>query len=244
MSRWCNETGVIRVRIQRTATEDDQSNIRARGVGQCHAVRQDKKIRTGSDFKRSAVSQSQQRSCVTRYEGFKGARLERIGFTRRLKLAQQIPGPTKTRVGSQSNTAAANELAHLRSPAEKARIGGWTPDETCRCVLETRPLSGTQGDAMHNECVSSQATKGVESIELTRRFLVHAFSDMNDPWPVWRRAQIGIAYLLIAIDLQGMRPAIVGEDTRREPLAHQKRIKRVVMRDGGDSAEQILYPAD
>ena len=27
-------------------------------------------------------------------------------------------------------------------------------------------------------------------------------------------------------------------------LAHQKRIKRVVMRDGGDSAEQILYPAD
>src|SRR5271156_423553 len=67
---------------------------------------------------------------------------------------------------------------------------------------------------------------------------------MNDPWPLRRRTQIGIAYLLLAIDVKGMRPAVAGEDARRETPAHQKGIKRIVMRDGGDSAEQILSPAD
>src|SRR6202042_2770828 len=103
--------------------------------------------------------------------------------------------------------------------------GRWTPDETGRCILETQALSRTQGDAMHDEGVGSQTAEAVEPIELTGRFLIDAFGDVNDPWPLWRRTQIGIAYLLVAIDVQGMRPAIVAEDTRRETLAPQKRIQ-------------------
>src|ERR1700727_473398 len=97
---------------------------------------------------------------------------------------------------------------------------------------------------MHDEGVGTHTAGAIESIELCRCFLIYTFSEMNDPWPLWRRTQIGIAYLLVAIDVQGMRPAIVGEDARRETLAQQKWIERIVMRDGGDTAEQILHPAD
>ena len=55
---------------------------------------------------------------------------------------------------------------------------------------------------------------------------------------------IGSAYRLVAIDIQRMRPAVVGQDPRWETLVHQKRIKRIVMRNSGDPAEQILQAAD
>lgn len=77
MSRRAHEAGVILVRVQRTATEHDQSNIRAGGVRQCDALWQDEKIRPGSDSQRTAVCQAQQFSCIASYQGFKRARLER-----------------------------------------------------------------------------------------------------------------------------------------------------------------------
>ncbi len=97
---------------------------------------------------------------------------------------------------------------------------------------------------MDDERIGCEASERIQAIELCRGCLVQPLGCVDDPGSIGRRGTKCRLHRLLAVDVQGVRPAEISDDASGKRPRQQRRVERIVVGDGRDAAQQILDTAE
>ena len=97
---------------------------------------------------------------------------------------------------------------------------------------------------MDDHSILSETAEPLEPTELLPSLLVHTLRRMNDPGPSGRRPSMASPHLLLALEIERVRPAVAGYDVSGEFGRAQGSVERIVMCDGRRTGQQVLDAAE
>src|SRR4029077_1607887 len=111
----------------------------------------------------------------------------------------------------------------------------------CAALFHQLQAALVQSDGVREHCAAVESVHLIEVEDFSLGLAVDAFAEMQNKRPIGRRELEAQGY--VAAEFKRMRPAELLQNTHWKIAVENGILARVVMADGGDSAEEIFQAA-